>query len=159
MQIELQVNGEKYGVDVEPDTPLLWVLRDELGLYGCGIGACGCCSVHIDGALVRSCTVPVESVRPTQQLESGVIMGLSAALGEKISTDKGRTVERNFSEYNILRLADTPKIEVHFVDSGGPLGGLGEPGTPPAAPALANAIFSASARRIRELPIGAVSTQ
>jgi isoquinoline 1-oxidoreductase beta subunit len=92
-----------------------------------------------------------------QQLESGAIMGLSAALGEKIGIDKGRTLERNFSEYNILRLADTPKIEVHFVGSGGPLGGLGEPATPPAAPALANAVFSASGRRVRDLPIGRVS--
>jgi isoquinoline 1-oxidoreductase subunit alpha len=82
MSIELQVNGSKYNLDVEPDTPLLWVLRDELGLlgtkFGCGIGACGCCSVHIDGALARSCTVPVESV---QKSDVVTIEGLAARAG------------------------------------------------------------------------------
>jgi isoquinoline 1-oxidoreductase alpha subunit len=64
--IHLQVNGDKVSVDVEPDTPLLWVLRDHLGLtgtkYGCGIGLCGACTVHLDGAAVRSCTMPVSAV-------------------------------------------------------------------------------------------------
>jgi isoquinoline 1-oxidoreductase alpha subunit len=64
--IHLKVNGDKVGVDVEPDTPLLWVLRDHLGLtgtkYGCGIGLCGACTVHLDGAAVRSCTMPVSAV-------------------------------------------------------------------------------------------------
>jgi isoquinoline 1-oxidoreductase subunit alpha len=64
--IVLSVNGSSYAVDVEPDTPLLWVLRDTIGLtgtrYGCGIAQCGCCTVHIDGAAVRSCQVPVAAV-------------------------------------------------------------------------------------------------
>jgi len=63
---QLVVNGEPRVVDVEPDTPLLWVLRDSLGLtgtkYGCGVGACGACTVHVDGAAVRSCGIPVSSV-------------------------------------------------------------------------------------------------
>ena len=62
----LSVNGQSYEVDVEPDTPLLWVLRDTIGLtgtkYGCGIAQCGACTVHIDGAATRSCQVPVGSV-------------------------------------------------------------------------------------------------
>ncbi|MGH6671560.1 MAG: (2Fe-2S)-binding protein [Xanthobacteraceae bacterium] len=61
--IALSVNGQSYDVDVEPDTPLLWVLRDTIGLtgtrYGCGIAQCGCCTVHIDGVPMRSCQVPV----------------------------------------------------------------------------------------------------
>ena len=61
--IALSINGKSYDVDVESDTPLLWVLRDTLGLtgtkYGCGIAQCGCCTVHIDGVAVRSCQVPV----------------------------------------------------------------------------------------------------
>jgi isoquinoline 1-oxidoreductase alpha subunit len=61
--IALSVNGKSYEVDVEPDTPLLWVLRDTIGLtgtrYGCGIAQCGCCTVHLDGAATRSCQVPV----------------------------------------------------------------------------------------------------
>jgi len=61
--VALSVNGKSYEVDVEPDTPLLWVLRDTIGLtgtkYGCGIAQCGACTVHIDGAPTRSCQVPV----------------------------------------------------------------------------------------------------
>jgi isoquinoline 1-oxidoreductase subunit alpha len=61
--IALSVNGKSYEVDVEPDTPLLWVLRDTIGLtgtrYGCGIAQCGACTVHIDGVATRSCQVPI----------------------------------------------------------------------------------------------------
>ena len=66
MAITLNVNGQPRTVDVEPDTPLLWVLRDTLGLtgtkFGCGIAACGACTVHVDGRAVRTCTVPVSAV-------------------------------------------------------------------------------------------------
>lgn len=59
----MTVNGKKYEVDVEPDTPLLWVIRESVGLtgtkYGCGIAQCGACTVHLDGMAVRSCSVPV----------------------------------------------------------------------------------------------------
>jgi isoquinoline 1-oxidoreductase subunit alpha len=64
--IALSINGKSHDVDVEPDTPLLWVLRDTIGLtgtkYGCGIAQCGACTVHIDGVATRSCQVPVGSV-------------------------------------------------------------------------------------------------
>jgi isoquinoline 1-oxidoreductase subunit alpha len=66
MAIPLKVNGVAHELDVEPDAPLLWVLRDELHLtgtkFGCGIGACGACTVHVDGRAVRSCIVPLHSV-------------------------------------------------------------------------------------------------
>ena len=65
--ITLQINGKEYKTDVAADTPLLWVLRDHLGLvgtkYGCGIAQCGACTVHIDGNPVRSCTLPVSAIR------------------------------------------------------------------------------------------------
>ena len=67
---ELSVNGKSYDVDVEPETPLLWVLRDTIGLtgtkYGCGIAQCGACTVHMDGVATRSCQVPVGSVGSRQ---------------------------------------------------------------------------------------------
>ena len=64
MAIKMRINGQDHTVNVDPETPLLWVLRDNLGLtgtkYGCGIAACGACTVHIDGVAERSCSVPVE---------------------------------------------------------------------------------------------------
>ena len=74
--IVLSVNGKSYEVDVEPDTPLLWVLRDTIGLtgtkYGCGIAQCGACTVHLDGVAARSCQVPVGTVgnRPVTTIEA-----------------------------------------------------------------------------------------
>ena len=69
MAITLTVNGRVHSVDVEPDTPLLWVLRDTLGLsgtkFGCGISACGACTVHLDGRAVRTCTFPVSAAEGT----------------------------------------------------------------------------------------------
>lgn len=63
---KLEINGRSYQVDVEPDTPLLWVLRDNLGLvgtkYGCGIAACGACTIHLNGNAMRSCVLPVSAV-------------------------------------------------------------------------------------------------
>ena len=62
----LRINGRELRVDAEPDTPLLWVLRDALGLtgtkFGCGIGACGACTVHLDGKAARACSVPLEAI-------------------------------------------------------------------------------------------------
>ena len=63
---ELNVNGKKYKLDVDPETPLLWVIREQIGLtgtkYGCGIGACGACTVLFEGQAVRSCAIPVAAV-------------------------------------------------------------------------------------------------
>ena len=77
----LNVNGKVLEHDAEADTPLLWVLREQLGLtgtkYGCGIAQCGSCTVHIDGAAVRSCVLPVSAVQPGQKVVT--IEGLSAA--------------------------------------------------------------------------------
>lgn len=77
--VTLKVNGTTHELDVEPDAPLLWVIRDELGLtgtkFGCGIAQCGACTVHINGAATRSCMVPVSSV---QGAEIVTIEGLSA---------------------------------------------------------------------------------
>ena len=75
----LTVNGQAFYVSADPNTPLLWVLREEIGLtgtkYGCGIGECGSCTVHIDGESVRSCSLPLGSLRPEQKIVT--IEGLS----------------------------------------------------------------------------------
>jgi isoquinoline 1-oxidoreductase beta subunit len=87
------------------------------------------------------------------QIEGAIIFGLSAALYGQITIEQGAVVQSNFPDYRMVRLADCPAIEVHIHESDAPLGGGGEPGTPPAAPALANAIFAATGIRLRDLPI------
>jgi isoquinoline 1-oxidoreductase subunit beta len=89
----------------------------------------------------------------TAQMESGIIFGLSAALYGEITIGKGRVQQTNFPNYDMVRLAQAPVMEVHIVESAAPLGGIGEPGTPPIAPAVANAIFAATGKRVRRLPI------
>jgi isoquinoline 1-oxidoreductase subunit beta len=89
-----------------------------------------------------------------EQAEGAVIFGLTAALYGKITIKDGAAVEGNFDTYRMVRLAEAPRIDVHLVPSGGDIwGGAGEPGVPPVAAAVANAIFAASGKRIRTLPI------
>ena len=77
--IRLTINGSKYEVDAEPDTPLLWVIREQVGLtgtkYGCGVAQCGACTVHLDGQPTRSCALPVSAVTAEQNIVT--IEGLS----------------------------------------------------------------------------------
>jgi isoquinoline 1-oxidoreductase beta subunit len=88
------------------------------------------------------------------QMEGAIVYGLSAALYGEITVKNGRVEQGNFPDYDLLRLAGTPAIEVHIVNSGvANLGGAGEPGAPPVAPAVCNAIFAATGRRLRSLPI------
>jgi isoquinoline 1-oxidoreductase beta subunit len=87
------------------------------------------------------------------QIESGVIFGLTAALWQEITFDKGRVQQTNFGDYRVMRINETPKIEVHIVNSSDAPGGIGEPGTSAVAPALTNAIFAATGKRIRKLPV------
>ena len=108
--------------------------------------------VHKAWAVV-DCGTTVNPVNAAAQIEGGLIMGLSAAIGEQITLDKGIVEQSNFSDYPILKLADAPDVDVHFIESGANIGGIGEPGLPPAAPALANALFAITGKRIRQLPI------
>lgn len=88
------------------------------------------------------------------QMESGIIYGLSAALYGEITLANGAVEQSNFPDYDAVRLADAPAMAVHLVDTGSSLvGGVGEPGTPPIAPAVANAIFAATGKRLRDLPL------
>jgi len=87
------------------------------------------------------------------QMESGIIYGLTAALYGEISIRRGRVAQSNFHDYQMVRMDEAPDIETYIINSGERTGGAGEPGTPAIAPALANAIFDATGKRIRELPI------
>ena len=77
--VTLNINGKVHEIDIEPDTPLLWVIREQIGLtgtkYGCGIAQCGACSVHLDGAVVRSCSIRVGDLQSTARIVT--IEGLS----------------------------------------------------------------------------------
>jgi isoquinoline 1-oxidoreductase beta subunit len=87
------------------------------------------------------------------QVQGAILDGISAAWFQKITIERGAAVQTNFDEYPMLRMNDSPRqMEVHFVKSALPPGGLGEPGLPAAAPAVCNAIFAATGVRIRTLP-------
>ena len=87
-----------------------------------------------------------------QQIESAVAYGLSAALHGAITLDKGRVVQSNFNDYQPVSYSEMPRIEVHIVASSEPPSGIGEPGTPPIAPAVANAVFKLTGKRMRRMP-------
>ena len=86
------------------------------------------------------------------QVEGAIVYGLSACLKGEITLEKGRVVQNNFNDYPVLRMSQMPKVEVHFVETDSAPTGLGEPGLPPIAPAVANAIFKLNGRRLRKLP-------
>jgi len=87
------------------------------------------------------------------QMESAINYGLTAALYGEITFADGKVEQSNFHDYPILRINEAPEIFVTIVNSGAAMGGAGEPGTPPIAPAVANAIYAATGKRVRKLPI------
>lgn len=87
------------------------------------------------------------------QMEGGIVFGLTAALWGQVTFDKGRVQQSNFGDYRMMRINEAPKVEVHIVASGDEPGGIGEPGTAAISPALTNALFAATGKRIRKLPI------
>jgi aerobic-type carbon monoxide dehydrogenase small subunit (CoxS/CutS family) len=94
--ISINVNGRDFTVDAEPDTPLLWVIREQLGLtgtkYGCGIAVCGACTVHVDGQAMRSCSLP-----------------LGEAAGHKITTIEGLSSDRSHPVQRAWIAAQVPQ--------------------------------------------------
>ena len=154
MTFNLTVNGQTRSADVEPDTPLLWVLRDTLGLtgtkYGCGVAACGACTVHMNGEAVRSCSVPVSDaagasvttieglgtaarLHPVQQAwldqqvpqcgycQSGMIMAVTALLG---TTPHPTDAEIDAAITNICRCGTFARIRRAIHTLAGETGGL-----------------------------------
>jgi len=117
--------------------------------------------VSVDGGNVRvhkvwcaiDCGFAVNPSGVIAQMESAINYGLTAALYGEITFDKGKVQQSNFHDYQILRINEAPEIEVAIINSGQAMGGAGEPGTPPIAPAVANAIYAATGKRVRRLPI------
>jgi len=121
-------------------------------------------SVAGDGAVrvhrvvcAMDCGVVVNPAGVEAQVQSAIIYGLTAALYGEITLDRGRVTQSNFTDYRMLGLAECPELEVHLVRSDAAPGGVGEAGLPPIAPALCNAIFAGTGKRIRKLPIGRVA--
>ena len=99
------------------------------------------------------CGIAVNPSAIAAQLDSGVAFGLGAALHSRLSFKDGRVQESNYHDYRVLRLNEMPVVETHIVPSTERPGGVGEPGTPPIAPAVANAVFALTGQRLRELPL------
>jgi len=99
------------------------------------------------------CGPVVNPLTVEAQMQSGIAYGLSAALHGEITFKDGKVQQNNFNDYPVLRLNEMPKVEVHIVPSTDKMGGVGEPGVPPIAPAIANALFVASGQRLRQLPL------
>ena len=118
------------------------------------VGADGTPKVHrVVAAVDCGQTVNPEIIR--RQIESAIVYGLSAALYGKLTIKDGKVEQGNFNDYQVLRMNEMPKVEVHILPSNEGPGGIGEPGTPPIAPAVVNAIFAATGKRLRSLPIDA----
>ncbi|MGI9552456.1 MAG: molybdopterin cofactor-binding domain-containing protein [Aurantibacter sp.] len=107
--------------------------------------------LRVDAAV--DCGIVINRAGAEAQVEGGILEGLSAALYGEITIKDGATVQSNFHDYRWMRMGDAPEMHIEFVETELPPRGLGEPPLPPAAPALANAIFAATGKRIRKLPI------
>ena len=117
------------------------------------VGEDGMPKVHKVTTVVDAGTI-VNPDAAMAQIEGGTIMGLSSAIGEAITLEKGSVQQSNLSDYPLMTMAQAPLVQdIHFLNSGAEMGGIGEPGVPPAAPALANALFAATGKRVRNLPI------
>ncbi|HSC09900.1 MAG TPA: molybdopterin cofactor-binding domain-containing protein, partial [Rhodanobacteraceae bacterium] len=117
--------------------------------------------VSVDGNAIKvhrvvcaiDCGPVVNPMTVEAQMQSGIVYGLSAALHSELTLKDGRIEQSNFNNYPVLRLNEMPKVEVYIVPSTDKMGGCGEPGTPPIAPAVANAVFAATGKRLRSLPL------
>ena len=155
--LELAAEMSGWGSALEPGRARGISLREAFGtivaqVAEVSLGAEGRVRVH----KMWSAVDPGEVINPatfTAQIQGGAVYGLTAALYGEISIDRGRVVQQNFPDYNMVRMGDAPAThEVRFIESGARTGGAGEPGTAPVAAAVGNAIFALTGKRIRELP-------
>jgi isoquinoline 1-oxidoreductase subunit beta len=154
--IDLAVEKSGWGKPLPSGRFLGIALSDNVGSFNAQVA-----EVSVDKGTVRvhrvTCAVDCgHVVNPSgvvQQVRSAIIYGLSAALMSEITIDKGRVQQHNFDKYEVLRMDEAPVIDVYIVPSTNPPGGIGEAATPPIAGAVANAVFGATGKRIRQLPI------
>ena len=114
--------------------------------------------VHVHRVVCAVDCGPVVNVGQIEaQMQGGIVYGLTAALYGEITIDHGRVKQGNFIDYPMMRINEMPAVEVHVVPSTEKQGGIGEPSVGPIAPAVSNAIFAATGKRIRKLPIGKIA--
>ncbi|MFP6560744.1 molybdopterin cofactor-binding domain-containing protein [Paraburkholderia sp. B3] len=131
-------------------------------MHAFGSFLCMVAEVSVDDGEVRvnrvvcavDCGMAVNPETIEAQIEGGIIFGITAALYSEITIDRGRVAQTNFTDYRMLRIDQSPQIEVRIVKSTEAPGGIGEPGTAALAPAVTNAIYAATGKRLRQLPVG-----
>ena len=99
------------------------------------------------------CGITVNPMTIRAQIQGSIVFGLGATIKSEMTVKNGRVNESNFDDYQVIRMDEMPQINVHIIKNNENPGGIGEPGLPPIAPAIANAVFAASGKRIRKLPI------
>jgi isoquinoline 1-oxidoreductase beta subunit len=155
--LEVAANAAGYGRNLPDGHALGIAVQESFGSIVAQIA-----EVSLDSAnkpVVHKVTCAIDcgwTVNPDtveSQVESGIIFGLTAALYGEITIENGRVAQNNFPDYEMVKLADSPEIDVHVVESGEAMGGLGEPATPPIAAAVSNALYILTGQRVRELPL------
>jgi isoquinoline 1-oxidoreductase beta subunit len=160
--MQLTIDGDTLDLDVDPAMPLLWSLRDAASLkgtkgvtftmsLGSRVGEVMQIAETPSGNLVEKAWAVAKVVRA--QIESGIVIGLSAAIGQVITFSRGAVDQRKFYDFDAMRIGQCPEFDVEILENSETLGGVGEIGTPPAIPALADAIRALTGRRIRSLPL------
>ena len=164
-RLEREAGWEPSAVDAKAENPAGLEIRSGRGVaifesFGTIVGQIADVSVESHGLIrvhrvscVVDCGIAVNPDIVRQQMESGIVFGLTAALYGEINIDNGQVRQSNFHDYRMVRMHDAPAIDVHIVESDADPTGVGEPGTPVIAPAVANAVFAATGRRLRSLPL------
>lgn len=154
--LEVAAEAAGYGQNLPEGHALGIAVQESFGSYAAEVAEV---SIGADNKpIIHKVTCAIDcgwTVNPdaaAAQVESGIIYGLTAALYGDIAIENGRVATNNFPDYEMVRMATSPEIDVHFVNSGEKLGGLGEPSTPPIAAAVGNAVYILTGQRIRELP-------
>jgi isoquinoline 1-oxidoreductase beta subunit len=154
--LDLAVEKAKWGQPLADGRALGVAVHESFGSFVAQVA-----EVSVDGPTIRvhrvvcaiDCGIAVNPAAIAAQMESGIAFGLGAALHSTLTFKDGRVQESNFHDYQVLRLHEMPTVEVHIVPSTERPGGVGEPGTPPIAPAVANAVAALTGQRLRELPL------